>query len=276
MFKRDVDVILARRHDNGADFWATPDRKLYVGNPFSTIGCLGILHELGVSLRHEAVQGAIALILDAACDDGRIRLGPKTPLYPCYTGEALRMLCRFGRVRHPAVKRTVAHLLETAHPDGGWRCDFTRFGRGPETRCTNPGATLYILDALRYTPALREGNRTVDRAVESLLNHWESRVPTGPCHWGIGTLFLQVEYPFLRYNLFFYTYVLSFFARARRDRRFREALSELQGRCDARGRLVVERPHRDLRDLEFCRKGEPSACASRRFRDIVGNLESGT
>jgi hypothetical protein len=57
----------------------------------------------------------------------------------------------------------------------------------------------------------------LEPAVETLLHHWTVRVPTGPCQFGIGTLFLQVEYPFLRYNLFFYVYVLSFYAEARKD-----------------------------------------------------------
>ena len=34
----DIEEILSRRHDNGADYWATPDGRIYVGNPFSTIG----------------------------------------------------------------------------------------------------------------------------------------------------------------------------------------------------------------------------------------------
>ena len=47
--------------------------------------------------------------------------------------------------------------------------------------------------------------------------------PTGPCHFGIGTLFMQVEYPFLRYNLYYYIYVLSFYDRANDDQRYLEA-----------------------------------------------------
>jgi hypothetical protein len=47
------------------------------------------------------------------------------------------------------------------------------------------------------------------------LQHWVVKRPLGPCHFGIGTLFMQVEYPFLRYNLFSYVYVLSFYERAK-------------------------------------------------------------
>ena len=76
----DIDRILSHRHDNDGDYWATDDGKIYVGNPSSTIGALGMLHELGIDPAHEAVQGGIELLLAAARDDGRIRIGPKSPL----------------------------------------------------------------------------------------------------------------------------------------------------------------------------------------------------
>ena len=270
----DVEAILAHRRDKGADHWATPDGRIYVGNPFSTISSLGMLHELGVGADHEAVDGALHLILAACRDDGRIRVAPKAPLYPCYTAEAARMLCRFGLHEHEAVQRTVAHLVAGAHETGGWRCSFTRFGRGPETRFANPGATLYVLDVLRFLPAYRAGVAVADDAVGSLLDHWDTRAPLGPCHWGIGTRFMRVEYPFLRYNLFFYVYVLSFFGRAREDPRFHSALSALEAKVDDDGRLVVEQHHRDLKQLAFCAKDRPSAHATSRYRQIRRNLAS--
>lgn len=269
--KADIETILARRHDNGGDFWGSTDGRIYVGNPFSTISALGMLYELGVRKSHEAVQGALNLILDAAREDGRIRVAPKAPMHPCYTAEAARMLCRFGLKTNPVVKRTVDYLLENTHESGGWRCNFTKFGKGPETKFANPGATLYALDVLRWFPQRREGSDAVDRAVESLLEHWDTRAPTGPCHWGIGSLFMEVEYPFLRYNLFFYVYVLSFFERARGDDRFEAALETLESKLDHR-KVVVERTHRSLKGLNFCQKGAPSTRATKRYREIQKNI----
>ena len=269
----DVDAILARRSDNGADFWASPDGKIYVGNPFSTIGSLLMLHELDVLEGHEAVVGGIGLILRACRDDGRIRVGPKSPMYPCYTAEAARAVCRFGLIDHPAIRRTVEYLLDATHESGGWRCSFSRFGKGAETECANPGATLNVLDALRFDEALRADHPHVDAAVEFLLAHWETREPLGPCHWGIGSTFMRLEYPFVRYNIFHYVYVLSFYERARTDVRVLAALAHLESKVDEGGSLVVEQPHRALKGLRFCAKGEPSAHATRRLHEIRANLE---
>jgi hypothetical protein len=268
----DVEAILARRHDNGDDYWASPEGKIYVGNPFSTITALAMLHELEVTADHEAAAGGLELILEACRDDGRIRVGPKSPMYPCYTAEAARVLCRFDLTEHPAVERTVEYLLDSTHDPAGWRCSFSRFGKGPETECANPGATLYALDALRFYDELRAGRHTVDAAVEFLLSHWESRSPIGPCHWGIGSTFIEVEYPFVRYNIFLYVYVLSFFDRAKRDPRFLDALEHLESKVDADGALVVERPHRRLKGLHFCARGRPSTAATRRLLEVRRNL----
>ncbi len=267
----DIDAILAKRHDNGGDFWATPDRRIYVGSPFSTLSSLVMLHELGVKPSHEAVRGGLDLVWNAWRDDGRIRLAPKAPLYPCYTAEAARVLSRFGCANDERVRRTASYFIDTAHDTGGWRCQFTKFGKGPETVCANPGATLFVLDALRYVEGPNAG-REIDRAVESLLDHWEIRKPIGPCHYGIGTLFNQVEYPFLRYNLFFYVYVLSFYDRAKDDKRFRDALQTLESKLDDAGQMVVERPHRALKELKFCEKKKPSTLATVRYKEIVDNL----
>jgi hypothetical protein len=270
--RADIGEILARRHDNGADYWTTPDGRVYVGNPYSTISSLCMLHELGLEADHEAVAGGLGAIIGCVRPDGRIRLAPKAPLYPCYTAEATRTLCRFGLTDSPAVRSTITYLLGAVHEGGGWRCTFSRFGKGPETQCANPGATLYALDVLRFVGELRAGVASVDTAVEFLLQHWVTRRRIGPCHWGIGEKFLQVEFPFLRYNVFYYVYVLSFFERARGDVRFLAAKQHLEAAVDEEGRLVVEQTHRGLKGLSFCAKGEPSSPATARYEELRTNL----
>jgi hypothetical protein len=268
----DIEAILARRHDNGADYWASTDRRLQVGDPFSTLTSLLILHELKVARTHEATCGALQLVLDAWRDDGRYRLTPSGALYPCSTATAARVLCRFGYKRDRRLQRTFSHLLETQYDDGGWRCNKFSYGRGPETEFSNPGVTLHVLDAFRFTEHANRDPR-LDRAVESLLDHWVVRRPIGPCHFGIGELFMQVEYPFLRYNLFSYVYILSFYNRAKNDKRYLQALRVLESKLDSWGRVVIEHPHRKLADLQFCAKGCPSELATSRYREILRNLQ---
>ncbi|MHC4586772.1 MAG: prenyltransferase, partial [Planctomycetota bacterium] len=92
------------------------------------------------------------------------------------------------------------------------------------------------------------------------------------CHYGIGTLFMQVEYPFFRYNLFYYVYVLSFYNKAKKDKRFSEALASLESKL-ANGKMIVENPHKKLAKFSFCEKGKPSAIATERYHQILENIK---
>lgn len=127
-YASDVEAVLARRHDNGGNYWASADGRFGVGDPFSTLTSLLILHELRVPRTHEAIRGALQLILGGWREDGRYRVAPSGTLYPCYTAAAARALCRFGYVKERRLGRTLAHLLEAQHDDGGWRCSKFSYG----------------------------------------------------------------------------------------------------------------------------------------------------
>ena len=268
-YRLDVEAILARRHDNGGDYWASCDGRVGVGSPFSTLECASMLSDLGMDRNDSVLKNASKLILGCWRDDGRFRLAPKASIFPCHTAGAARVLCRLGYAEHRRLQRTFEHLLATVHTDGGWRCETFKYGRGPETEFSNPGPTLDALDAFRFT---KHANREqiLDKAVEFLLDHWVTRKPLGPCHFGIGRLFMQIEYPLRRYNLLNYVYVLSFYKRARSDSRFRQALEALESKIRG-GKVVVENPHRKLAHLTFCTKDAPSDAATAHYRKILQN-----
>ena len=267
----DIALILSHALDQGAEFWSTPDRNLAKGGPFSTLEAAYLLAELGLDLSHPALEGASSLLWQAQRADGRFSLVPKSSIFPCHTIHAAKTLCALGFADDARLQATLTHLLETQYGDGGWRCNKFFFGHGPETEASNPGPTLAALDAFRQTPYCNADAR-LDRAVEFLLGHWVTRAPLGPCHYGIGTLFHQVSFPFLQYNLFYYVFVLSFYDAAKRDPRFLDALSVLQRKLKE-GQIVVERPHAKLAGLIFCKKGEPSELATKRYQTILMNLE---
>ncbi len=269
-YASDVEAIVSHRYDNGGDFWATPDKRLLKGAPFSSVESVLLLLELGMEPTEPLLQEAAELIFSAWQEDGRFRVYPQGAIYPCQTIHAANALCHLGYASDARLRKTFRHLLEIQYRDGGWRCNKFSFGRGPETEFSNPFPTLTALNAFRFSDYLNK-EPALDKAVDFLLEHWTIRKPIGPCHYGIGTLFMQVEYPFRNYNLFVYVYVLSFYNRAKEDPRFLEALETLQSKL-ADGRIVVERVVPKLAGLSFCKKGEPSELGTRRYREIVGNL----
>jgi hypothetical protein len=269
-YQSDIEAILSKRYDNGADYWTTPDKRLIKGSPFTTLDCAYMLTELGMDRSDPVLQNTADLILSTWRDDGRFKLSPQGAIYPCHTINAARTLCYLGYASDPKLQITFAHLLDIQHTDGGWRCNKFSYGRGPETEFSNPGPTLSALDAFRFT-SLMNNSEALDCAVGFLLDHWTLREPIGPCHYGIGTLFMQVAFPFSSYNLFFYVYVLSFYDQAKMDERFLEALAVLESK-QADGKTVVERPNPKLASFYFCQKGMPSELGTLRYREILNNL----
>ena len=267
----DIEEILLHRHDNGGDYWATLDKRLLKGAPFTTIESPLYLLELGVSADDPVMRGTANLIFSTWKEDGRFKIFPTGSVYPCQTAEAARTLCYMGYVNDSRIETTFQYLLNTQYTDGGWRCNKFSFGRGPETEYSNPHPTLIALDAFRFSHYLNR-EPALDHAVEFLLNHWILRKPIGPCHYGIGTLFMQVEYPFRNYNLFQYVYVLSFYNRAKNDNRFLEAFNTLKAKTQD-NQIVVERVVPKLGKLSFCKKGKTSILATKRYNEILFNLE---
>lgn len=270
-YELDIEEIITKRYDNGGDLWATPDKRIGKGGSFSTLGSALMLAELGLTTS-TLMKDTAKLILSSWREDGRFQIAPKGAIYPCHTAGTARILCRMGYATDGRLKKTFDHLLKIQHNDGGWRCNTYKFGRGPETAFSNPGTTLEVLDTFRFTHFLNKDKR-LDKAVEFLLNHWETREPLGPCHYGIGTLFMKIEYPFFRYNLFFYVYVLSYYERAKKDNRFLDALNVLKSKM-VNGKIIVENPNRQLASFSFCKKGEPSDLATERYHEIFNNLNT--
>lgn len=269
-YSSDIDVILSHRYDNGADYWTTPDKRLIKGSPFSTLDSVLYLLELGMEPTEPLLKECADLIFSVWREDGSFKLYPQGSIYPCHTAHAAEVLCCMGYVSDVRLQKTFEYLLDIQYTDGGWRCNKFGFGRGPETEYSNPFPTLTALNAFRFSDYLNK-EPTLDRAVDFLLEHWTIRKPIGPCHYGIGTLFMQVEYPFRNYNLFVYVYVLSFYTRAKEDKRFWDALESLKSKM-VDGQIIVERVVPKLAKLSFCRKREPSELATMRYHEILRNL----
>jgi len=269
-YQSDVDIILSHRHDLGADYWTTPDKRLGKGSPFSCMDSAFMLSELGMEDSDPILKAVTDILFSVWRPDGRFKTAPNGGILPCHTAHAVNLMCRLGYVDDERIQTTLRYLLGTTWDDGGWRCNKFSYGRGPETEHSNPLPTLNALDAFRYSAYLNNEPK-LDKALEVLLAHWTIKKPIGPCQYGMGSLFMQLEYPLWHYNLFQYVYVLSFYDKAKKDERFLEAFCALQSKL-VDGMIVVERNVPKLARLAFCKKGFPSELATKRYHEILGNL----
>ena len=78
-YRADIDQLLARQHDNGADAFMTPDGKLLKGGPFTALESAGYLLELGVPPEHPVLAAVAERILPGSgrtAGSGRRKRGP--------------------------------------------------------------------------------------------------------------------------------------------------------------------------------------------------------
>lgn len=269
-YKNDIAFILAKRHLNGTDYWAAEDNNIGKGSPFSTKEVALILAELGFKKNDAIIKQIVSLIFKNQQADGRFRLYASGGIYPCHTIGCLRVLSYLGYATDKRLLITLNHILKTQEDDGGWKCNKFSFGKGPETNHSNPGPTLEALDILRFHNTAK-AKQAAASALQFLLWHWDEKKPVGPCLFGIGSLFNKTEYPFLRYNLFYFVYVLSYFKKARDDKRFKQAFSLLESKLKE-GKIPVENPNRQLANMDLCRKEQVSELATKRFLEIKKRL----
>lgn len=177
-----------------------------------------------------------------------------------------------GYTQDERTRKTLRRPLEVQSDDEGLRCNKFSFGCSPKTGSSNPRSTLAVLNTFRFTDTLNR-EPALDKVVDFLLKHWMIKKPIGPCHYGIDTLFMQVECPLRDYNLLQYVYVLSFYNRAKKDKRFLEALAALRVRL-TNAEVVVERVVPRLAKLSSCQKGKPSEPAAMRYQEILANPDN--
>lgn len=271
-FSSEIEQILKQQNQNGGSFWSREDGDIHAPHGSSTMDTFFVLGELGASVeKYPILRKVIEFIYSYQTDDGSFKYSCNSSKLPCITARILAALGRVQADKNFSLEKSYQHLLKLQKPDGGWRCNTVKVGKSPITDASNPGTTLYVLDAFRFRKNSQQDMIQLAKGVDFLTQHWEVRQPIGPCAFGIGSRFMQIEYPFLRYNLFYYVYVLSFYHSAIYDNRFLEAFDILKSKVTKHG-IVPENPHRLWQKFSFAQKNKVSTLATERWNEIKDNL----
>jgi hypothetical protein len=154
-------------HDNGADFFATPDRRLIKGGPFSTLESSYVLAELGLDPGDSVLSGAEVLIWAVYRRDGRFQLAPNSAIYPCHTAHAAKTLCYLALPGTRAWSIPFRTCWKRSIETEAGAATASVLGSG-RNRSLQSGPTLTALDAFRFTPFANSDAR-LDRAAEFCL-----------------------------------------------------------------------------------------------------------
>jgi hypothetical protein len=226
-----AEKLIEMKNVNGGKVWDRKDGNIYATMGFSTIDVISVLGDIGIKYsENKTVKEAVEKMMDYYDDQkGMFQYVQKGSKLPCVTAKIINALENIG-YHSSILENSYKYFMNTQCKDGGWCCATVKLGKSESTDASNPGTTLYVLQAYKNRKKSKEKSRKFDNAVLFLLKHWETKKPLGPCEFGIGTQFMRTEYPFIRYNLFYYLYVLSFYEKVKKDKRFKEALRELKKR----------------------------------------------
>ena len=97
-------------------------RPKYVATNWHAI----VLADLGMTRADPRIRRTADLLLDRWSQKGGDLSGRSGEI--CVTGNAVRTLIRYGYLDHPVVQQSIAWIVRTQKPDGGWHCFPSRTG----------------------------------------------------------------------------------------------------------------------------------------------------
>ena len=139
--------------------------------------------------------------------------------------------------------------------DGGWNCYNSYLDMMDIESC--PMDNLNILMLLGQYLKYQEGP-ILNRAIDSLLEHWESRATSWRPHgFGIGKRFMSLHYPAVKYGILRVLDVLSLFPHAVSSRSFHSMLDFVQQKASG-GKYYAEITDDSYAEFDFAQKELPS------------------
>jgi prenyltransferase beta subunit len=157
------DILRQQLPDGQWDSPGTSARDLYLPKYIAANWRLLVLSDLGVSGDDPRVRKAVALFLKRYGGPYG-GLGTRRGSEVCFTGNAVRMLVRFGRLDDPRVRRSIDWLVRSQKADGGWHCFPSRTGT---LDCWEALAAFATIPRPARSPAV---DRAIERGAEFYLS----------------------------------------------------------------------------------------------------------
>ena len=235
--------ILREQHPQGQ--WSTSGTsasELYRPKYIATNWRLLVLSDLGLTKKHPQIKkGMDLLVRNRFLPAGELgRPGSEV----CITGNAVRMLLRFGYTKHPHLKPATDWLVRHQKKDGGWHCFRSATGT---LDCWEALAAFTALPPVSRSP---EVLRSIERGAEFYLKRGLSREGPAPYRpW------FRLHYPVhYYYDLLVGLDVLTSLGYGD-DRRMRPALDRLEAMRNRGGTWNLDAHHPDSEDPNYRVRG---------------------
>lgn len=241
-------------------------------NPELPIHRLMFLLDIGLDTDVPEIKSAIEEILKHKDSNGIYQSLTNVPKHFGGSGEdafswclcdaplLLLVLLKTGLDYKQHIKQGVDYLV-SFEQDNGFPCtvsqELGKFrGPGKKSDCC-PYATLLMANLLSHIPEYH-GSDIANRTALSLLSLWENSLEKHPYLFYMGTDFRKLKAPSFWYDIISVVDVLSRYETVRKDKRFQEMLSLIDGKQDTNGLFTPEAVYQKLRAWDFGQKNKPS------------------
>lgn len=230
-----------------------------------------VLADCGVPGSDPHVRKAVELIYSRFTDDGSFKhyYGKKLP---CAAAYYIGILMAFGKNGEERTRKGIDRILQTQRLDGGWLHGLNTLPGGKKEHNEScPHATLHLLQAMSHSEELKN-SRAAERAVESVLKHWETKIPAPEHAFGIGSRFARLKYPLIGYHILAYASILAGYPTACKDKRMKEVARKISEQRDEDGRFYSGSVFKHFSDFEFGKKNQPSKWVSVHALRVIRNV----
>ncbi len=254
-----IQVVINRLEDSSVGIPALKYGKVVYTSTGNAFWDLFFLSDIGLKAKDIYIEDEVNALFLMQQEDGTfiIQEGMKSG-YFCIPTIILASLAKMGYDNDPHILRFIEKIFETQRLDGGWHCALNRAtGKKLQDSESCPMDNLNVLMLLGQYSAYRNDAR-LNGAIDLLLTHWKKRMePWRPYGFGIGSDFLKLKYPAVKYGILRVLDVLSFYPYATKSPEFNEMVEFVMSKSTD-GKFFAESVSRSYSEFDFGQTKLPS------------------
>jgi hypothetical protein len=254
-----LQPMIKRLKDNNSGIPALVSGELSYTSTGNAFWDLFFLSDIGLRIDDIHIEDEVNSLLSQQNFDGTFvfQNGTKSSYY-CIPAIVLSSLAKMGYSNHPKILKFIEKVFETQRVDGGWHCAASRDkGKRLQDSASCPMDNLNILMLLGQYEQYRVDAR-LNGAIDLLLVHWKRKIePWRPYGFGIGSDFLKLKYPAVKYGILRVLDVLSLYPYAVKSSEFKEMFAFVMNKS-IDGRFFAESVSRSYSDFDFGQTKQPS------------------
>ena len=254
-----IQAIINRLKDVNVGIPALKSGKVAYTSTGNVFWDLFFLSDIGLNAEDVSIHDETESFFQLQHQNGTyvIQNGTK-PGFFCIPTIIFASLAKMGYRNDSHILRFIDRIFETRRLDGGWHCALNRAeGKQLQDSESCPMDNLNVLMLLGQYDEFRNDSG-LHGAIDLLLSHWRRKdEPWRPYGFGIGSDFMKLRYPSVKYGILRVLDVLSLYPYAMQSSEFSEMLEFVVNKSSD-GKFFAESISRSYSEFDFGQTKTPS------------------